>query len=49
MLEKNIKKAYEEQDFMWLAGIKHFMQNATIPEADFDDKSVFNLLAYADY
>jgi len=48
LLEKCIKEAFEGEDFMWLGGIKYFVEEAEIAEEDFENKGIFDLLSCAD-
>jgi len=49
MLELAITEAFSSNDFIWLGGIKHFLEFAHINKTHFIDSTVYKLLEYADY
>ena len=49
LLEVAIEEGYNSCDFIWLAGIKHFLTIAQINKTDFINHDVYELLEYADW
>lgn len=49
LLEDAIEKAYVEKDYMWLGGIKRFLESCRINEKYFINKDIYKLLIYADF
>ncbi|MCL2167021.1 MAG: hypothetical protein FWH49_07030 [Clostridiales bacterium] len=49
LLEQSIKKAYHDNDSLWLAGIKEFISSTSIIANDFSEKGVLELLSFADW
>jgi hypothetical protein len=49
IVEKAIKKAYIEEDYMWLGGIKSMVKEIGLSKEQFIDKKVSDMLTYADF
>lgn len=49
LIEDAIEKAYVEKDYMWLGGIKRFLNSSGINENHFFNKDIYKLLKYADF
>ena len=48
-VEKAIRAAFDEKDFIWLAGIKILVEKFGLTEDEFAESSICNLLDFADY
>jgi len=48
IIEIAISEAFNSSDFMWLAGIKYFLDIAGYIKSDFVNVNVYDLLKYAD-
>ena len=48
-VELYLKKAYKEEDYMWIGGIKCLVENIGIKQSDFIDRDLFRLLEYSDF
>jgi hypothetical protein len=49
LLEQNIEEAFNEEDYMWLGGIKYFVISSKIMRNDFQNPGIYDLLRYSDY
>ena len=49
IIEAAIEEAFKCKDYMWLGGIKQFIEDAKICKNDFEDNNMYDLLAYADW
>ena len=48
-VELYLKRAYKEEDYMWIGGIKCLVENADIKQSDFIDSDLFRLFEYGDF
>lgn len=49
LVEVAIENAFAEKDYMWLGGIKCFLEKAEISEELFNNNNIFKLLMYSDF
>lgn len=49
LLEETIKKAYQEEDFEWLAGLKRLVSECHYEEKVFSSDDIFHLLDFASF
>lgn len=48
-LEHFVKKAYDDEDYLWLAGIKKLVLKLDVKPTDFKNPNIFRYLLYSDY
>lgn len=48
-IEHALEEAYNDEDFMWIGGIKRIVKGFQIDKEDFINKDTFKLLEYADW
>ena len=49
LVEQTIIKAYEDEDYMWLGGIKRLIEEAKYTINDFSNVETYKLLNYSDF
>ena len=47
MIETAIESAFNSEDYMWLAGLKYFVEFAQITKDDFNEHNIHKMLEYA--
>ena len=48
-IEEYLQKAYQEEDYMWIGGLKRLVETAKIQKEDFSDEAIFELLRFSDF
>lgn len=48
-LEKKIKEAYQQGDYMWLGGLKLLVEKGNYNELNFVDENTLSLLEFSDF
>ena len=48
-LEQAIKDAYQQEDYMWLGGLKILVEKGNYNKFDFSDKTTLSLLEFSDF